>query len=316
MAGIPGLETTRSISRNGFSQVTIVFTEKTDLYFLRQQVAERLTAARESLPAGVEPSMGPISSGLGEVLMWTVEYGHPTGRGAVRKDGAPGWQSDGAYLTPAGERLSDAQGQAAYLHEVQDWIVDPQMRAVPGVAGIDSIGGYEKEYVVEPDPAKMSAYGVSFADLGEALEKANVAVGANFLERGGEAYLVRADARLSRIDQIEDAVIAARAASGVRVSDVAKVRVGGMPRQGAASENGEEVVVGTALMRIGENSRAVAKASAERIGQIGAALPADIKVKVVYDRSNLVNAAIRTWPRARCWWWWCSSCCWATSAPP
>ncbi|WP_168077317.1 CusA/CzcA family heavy metal efflux RND transporter [Caulobacter sp. SSI4214] len=294
MAGIPGLETTRSISRNGFSQVTIVFTEKTDLYFLRQQVAERLTAARESLPAGVEPSMGPISSGLGEVLMWTVEFKHPQGRGAGRKDGAPGWQTDGSYLTPAGERLSDTQGLAAYLHEVQDWIVDPQMRAVAGVAGIDSIGGYEKEYVVEPDPARMIAYGVSFADLGQALEKANVAVGANFLERGGEAYLVRTDARLKRIDEIQDAVIATRAATGVRIRDVAKVRVGGMPRLGAASENGEEVVVGTALMRIGENSRTVAKASAQRLGQIGAALPADIQVKVVYDRSNLVNAAIRT----------------------
>jgi cobalt-zinc-cadmium resistance protein CzcA len=151
LAGIPGLESTRSISRNGFSQVSAVFKESTDLYFARQQVAERLTQARDTLPAGVQPQIGPVTTGLGEVYMYTVEFANPGGRGAKVKDGAPGWQSDGSYLTPEGERLSDPVAQAGYLRTVQDWIIRPQLRTVNGVAGIDSIGGYEKQYVVEPD---------------------------------------------------------------------------------------------------------------------------------------------------------------------
>ena len=294
MAGIPGLESTRSISRNGFSQVTIVFKENTDLYFARQQVSERLTGVGQTLPDGAQPAMGPISSGLGEVLMWTVAYDHPGGRGAKVKDGAPGWQSDGAYLTATGERLTDATAQAAYLREVQDWIVRPQMRGVPGVAGVDSIGGYEKQFAVQADPARMAAYGVSFTELGKALEAANLAVGANFMERGGEAYLVRADARVRNIDEIANATVASREGVSIRVRDVANVQVGGGLRTGAASENGEEVVVGTVLMLTGENSRTVAGASAERLAEIIKSLPPGIKVQVVYDRSKLVNATIKT----------------------
>lgn len=294
MAGIPGLEGTRSISRNGFSQVTVIFSEKTDLYFARQQVSERLTQARESLPVGAEPSMGPISTGLGEVLMWTVEYEHPEGKGAPRKAGPPGWQPDGAYLTTNGERLSDPVSQAAYLREVQDWIVRPQMRGVLGVAGVDSIGGYEKQFVVAPDANRMASYGISFADLGRALEASNLAVGANFVERGGEAFLVRADARVRSIDEISRAVVATREGVPIMVRDVANVALGGALRTGAASENGEEVVVGTVLMLTGSNSRTVARASALKIEEIAKSMPAGVKVKVVYDRSKLVNATIKT----------------------
>lgn len=190
LAGIPGLETTRSLSRNGFSQVTAVFTDRTDLYFARQQVAERLAQAGASLPAGVQPQVGPVSTGLGEIFMYSVEFARP-GPNARIRDGAPGWQTDGAYLTPEGERLADAVSQAAYLRTVQDWIIRPQLRTVKGVAGVDSIGGYEKQYLVEPDPAKLAAYGVSYADLGKALEAANLSVGANFIQRAGEAYLAR-----------------------------------------------------------------------------------------------------------------------------
>jgi cobalt-zinc-cadmium resistance protein CzcA len=292
LAGIPGLETTRSISRNGFSQVTAVFKDSADLYFARQQVGERLTQARDSLPAGVQPQIGPVTTGLGEVFMYTVEFALPTSR--TVHDGAPGWQSDGAYLTPDGERLADPVAQAGYLRTVQDWIIRPQLRTVAGVAGIDSIGGYEKQYVVEPDPAKLAAYGVSYADLAKALEAANLAVGANFVHRGGEAYLVRADARVRSVDDIANAIVATRQTVPVAVKDVATVRIGGDLRTGAATKDGHEVVVGTALMLIGENSRTVAKAVGQRLDQVKKTLPPGVVVKTALDRSVLVNATVAT----------------------
>ena len=294
LAGIPGLETTRSISRNGFSQVTAIFKESTDLYFARQQVAERLAQARDSLPDGVQPQIGPVTTGLGEVFMYSVEFAHPGGKGAPRKDGSPGWQSDGSYLTAEGERLNDAVAQAGYLRTVQDWIIRPQLRTVAGVAGIDSIGGFAKQYVIEPDPAKLAAFGVSYTDLANSLEAANLSVGANFLERSGEAYLVRADARVRDLDEIENAVIATRGTIPVSVRDVATVRVGGDLRTGAASKNGEEVVVGTALMLIGENSRTVAKAVGDKLAKVKTSLPEDVVVRTTLDRSVLVNATVAT----------------------
>jgi cobalt-zinc-cadmium resistance protein CzcA len=294
MSGIVGLESTRSISRNGFSQVTVVFRDDVDVYFARQQVAERLTQARESLPAGVEPQMGPISTGLGEVLMWTVHFADPNAEGGRAAPGQPGWQADGAYLTPEGERLEDQVAQAAYLRTVQDWIVRPQMRSVAGVAGIDSIGGYEKQYLVEPDTSALSAYGISFSELAEALERANLSVGANFIQRGGEAFLVRADARIRTLHEISEAVVATRDGVPITVRDVANVRVGGELRTGAATSEGHEVVVGTVLMLTGGNSRTVAAATAERLNEISRTLPPGIVAQVVYDRSKLVNATIST----------------------
>ena len=294
LAGIPGLESTRSLSRNGFSQVTAVFKDRTDLYFARQQVSERIAQARDSLPEGVQPTIGPVTTGLGEVFMYAVDYANPDGHGAKVADGQPGWQSDGSFLTPEGERLTDEISRAAYLRTVQAWIIAPQLRTVPGVAGIDSIGGYEKQYVVEPDPVKLSSYGVSFSELAKALQAANLSVGANFLNRGGEAYLVRADARIRSLNDIEDAVIATRAGVPVSVKDVASVRLGGELRTGAASLNGREVVIGTALMLIGENSRTVARAVGDKLKTVDKSLPPGVKVTPTLDRSTLVNATIRT----------------------
>ncbi|MBQ1542520.1 MAG: CusA/CzcA family heavy metal efflux RND transporter [Caulobacteraceae bacterium] len=292
LAGIPGLETTRSLSRNGFSQVTAVFKDRTDLYFARQQVSERLAQARETLPDGVQPRIGPVTTGLGEVFMYAVDFA-PRTAGQIR-DGRPGWQPDGAFLTPEGERLTDDVARAAYLRTVQDWIIRPQLRTVAGVAGVDSIGGFEKQYVVEPDPVKLRAYGVSYSELAKALEAANLSVGANFLDRGGEAFLVRADARIRNAVDIADAIIAVRGGAPVAVKDVAAVRLGGDLRTGAASLNGREVVVGTVLMLIGENSRTVAKAAGERLAAVEKSLPPGIKVIPTLDRSKLVNATVAT----------------------
>lgn len=294
LSGIPGLETTRSLSRNGFSQVSAIFTEGTDLYFARQQVSERIAQARDSLPEGTQPQIGPVTTGLGEVYMYAIDYANPNGKGAKIVDGQPGWQSDGSFLTPEGDRLTDEVSRAAYLRTVQTWIISPQLRTVKGVAGVDSIGGFEKQYIVEPDPVKLSAYGISFSELAKALEAANLSVGANFLNRGGEAYLVRADARIRSLDEINQAVIATRGGLPVAIKDVATVRLGGELRTGAASMNGHEVVIGTTLMLIGENSRTVAKAVGEKLETIKKSLPPGLKVTPTLDRSKLVNATVET----------------------
>jgi len=294
LAGIPGLETTRSLSRNGFSQVTAVFSETTDLYFARQQVSERLSQARDTLPEGVQPQIGPVTTGLGEVFFYAVDFTHPGGREAPKRDGQPGWQPDGSFLTPEGDRLTDDVQRAAYLRTVQDWIIRPQLRTVQGVAGIDSIGGYEKQFVVEPDPVKLSAYGISYSELAKALEAANLAVGANYFNRGGEAFLVRADARIRDIDEIADAIIANRGGVPVAVKDVARVRIDGELRTGAASMNGHEVVIGTALMLVGENSRLVARAVGDKLDTITKSLPPGISITPTLDRSKLVNATIES----------------------
>ncbi len=294
LAGIPGLETTRSLSRNGFSQVTAIFKDSTDLYFARQQVGERLIAAQDTLPTGVQPQIGPVTTGLGEILMYTVGYTHPGGKGAPIANGKPGWQSDGSFLTPDGDRLTDEVAQSGYLRTVQDWIIRPQLRNVQGVAGVDSIGGYAKTFVVEPDPTKLAAFGISYSELSQALEAANLAVGANYFNRGGDAYLVRADARIRSVEQIRNAVVATRGGVPVTVGAVANVKIGGDLRTGAGSMNGSEAVVGTALMLIGENSRIVAKAAGDRLQQVAKTLPPGVKVEVVLDRAKLVGATVET----------------------
>ncbi|MGV2497662.1 CusA/CzcA family heavy metal efflux RND transporter [Pelagerythrobacter aerophilus] len=293
LAGIEGLEMTRSISRNGFSQVTAIFEEGTDLYFARQQVNERLAPIGASLPEGAEPTMGPISTGLGEVLMYTIEYEYPGGKGAPT-GGRTGWQSDGSFITERGDRLESEVAKAAYLRTVQDWVVAPLMRSIDGVAGVDSIGGYEKQFLVQPDPARLTGYGLSFDSLIDALEAANLAAGANFVDRADEALLVRVDARLGGIADIEEAVIATREGVPIRIGDVATVEIGGDLRTGAASLNGEEAVVGTVLMRAGENSRTVAAGAAERLEEVRASLPEGIEADIVYNRSSLVDATIAT----------------------
>lgn len=290
LSGIPGLVETRSISRNGFSQVTAVFADRTDIYFARQQVNERIEAVREELPDDARPEMAPITTGLGEVMMWTVEF-RP---GAPVRAGVPGPQPDGAYLTPEGERLVTERQKATYLRTVQDWIVTPQLRATPGVAGIDAIGGYVKEYAVRPDPARLAAYGVGLNELVEAVQHANTVAGAGYVSRGGEAFVVRADARVSSLADLAAAPVVTRGGLVIRVSDVAQVELGQAVRLGAAQENGQEVVIGTALMLAGENSRTVARAVGERLEAVAPSLPPGVAVKPVLDRTDLVDRTIRT----------------------
>ncbi|WP_331298177.1 CusA/CzcA family heavy metal efflux RND transporter [Methylobacterium oryzae] len=293
LAGIKGLEYTRSLSRNGFSQITAVFAESLDIYFARQQVAERIAQVREELPSGVEPRMGPISTGLGEIYMWSVQYAPLPERAAVPA-GRPGWQPDGSYRTPEGQALRTELEQVAYLRTVQDWIVRPQIKSVPGVAGVDGIGGFEKQYHVQPDPTKLTALDLSFADVARALQANNANQGARYLEDNGESYVVRAAGRLESPEAIADVVVASRGGVPVRIRDVATVRIGRDLRTGSASENGQETVIGTALMRIGENSRTVAAAVDARMDQIRRALPPGIVVQTVLDRTQLVEATIRT----------------------
>ncbi len=280
LAGIPGLETTRSISRNGFSQVSAIFTDSTDLYFARQQVGERLRQATQNLPEGVQPQVGPVSTGLGEIVMSTVGYANPDGKGAKKVAGQPGWQPDGSYLTPEGERLTDPVAKASYLRTVQDWIIGPQLRSVKGIAGVDSIGGYAKTFVVEPDPTKLASFGISYSELGQALENANLAVGANYYNKGGEAYLVRVDSRVRTVDEIRNAVAATRGGTPITIGQIANVRVGGDLRTGAGSMNGQEAVIGTVLMLIGQNSRVVAEQATAKLDQVEKTLPPGIEVTV------------------------------------
>jgi cobalt-zinc-cadmium resistance protein CzcA len=294
LAGIPGLEGTRSLSRNGFSQVTAVFRDDVDIYFARQQVSERLEEATGALPDGVEPRLGAISTGLGEIYMWSVGYAHPGGAGAERRPGEPGWQPDGSFLTPEGERLESAVELAAYLRLVQDWIIRPQLKGVPGVAGIDSIGGYVKQIHVRPDPRLLVGYGLGFHDLLEALERNNLSTGAGYIEHSGEAWTVRASGRIEDHAQIAAIVLGERGGRPIYVRDVASVGVGPELRTGSASVGGQEVVIGTALMLIGENSRTVAKAVDERMRAIRTTLPPGVEAKTVLDRTTLVDATIAT----------------------
>jgi cobalt-zinc-cadmium resistance protein CzcA len=281
LAGIPGLDNTRSISRNGFSQVTAVFTEKTDIYFARQQVGERLLELRPNLPPGVEPKMGPISTGLGEIYMWTVGF-------------APAGPDTTPYITPEGERLTTEVERGAYLRTVQDWIVRPQIKSVTGVAGVDSIGGYVKKYQVQPDPAKLIALGLSFSDVIKAIEANNVSRGASVIERNGEGIAVRTGGRLETLSDIGEVVISTRGAVPVRVRDVATLAIGGEIRTGSASADGREAVVGTALMLIGSNSRTVSTAVDARLDQVRRTLPRGIEIRTVLNRTQLVNSTIET----------------------
>ena len=270
MSGLPGLLQTRSLSRYGLSQVTVVFKDGTDVYFARQLVGERLQSARGGLPAGIEPMVGPISTGLGEIYLWTVEA----------KDGAK--KPDGTAYT------------STDLREIQDWIIKPQLRNVTGVTEINSIGGYEKQFQVAPDPEKLSAYGLSMADVVKALELNNSNVGAGYIERRGEQYLIRAPGQLRGLEDLRNVVLANSGGTPVRVRDVATVEIGKELRTGAATDNGREVVLGTVFMLIGENSRIVSQAVAKKMEEINRTLPEGVEAITVYDRTVLVDKAIAT----------------------
>lgn len=270
MAGLPGLQQTRSLSRSGLSQVTVIFKDGTDLFFARQLVNERLQVARGQLPDGIETAMGPISTGLGEIFLWTVEAED----GARKEDGTP--------YTPTDLRV------------IQDWIIKPQLRNVPGVAEINTIGGFAKEYQIAPDPKRLAAYNLTLNDLVTALERNNANVGAGYIERSGEQLLIRAPGQVASIDDIANIVITTSDGTPIRVRNVAQVDIGRELRTGAATENGREVVLGTVFMLIGENSRSVSQAVAKKLEEINRTLPEGVVAVTVYDRTNLVEKAIAT----------------------
>lgn len=270
IAGLPGLQYTRSISRYGLSQVTAVFADGTDIYFARQLVNERLQNARDQLPQGVVPEMGPIATGLGEIFMYTVE----AGSGARKPDGS-------AYT-------------AEDLRTLQDWVIRPQLRNTPGVTDVNSIGGFERQYHVTPLPDRLSAYGLTLNDVVNALERNNANVGAGYIERYGEQYLVRVPGRASSLDDLRAIIVTNRGGVPIRITDVADVVMGQELRTGAATENGREVVLGTVFMLAGENSRIVARAAAERLAEAAKALPPGVKAEAIYDRTELVERAIGT----------------------
>ena len=292
LAGIPGLTYTRSLSRNGFSQIVATFRDDVSVYFARQQVNERLAEARKNLPPGVDPKMGAITTGLGEVYVWAVSYKYPDGNVVKINDGAPGWQSDGSYLTPEGERLVTDLQQTAYLRTVEDWIIRPQLKGLEGLADVDAIGGYVKKYHIQPDPMKLFSFGLTFQDLIEAVKRNNTSVGAGYIEYQGEAYVVRSDGRIQDEAQIADIVVDTRSGMPIHVHDVATVEIGKELRTGSASLNSKEAVIGTAWMLIGANSRTVAAAVSEKLGQINQTLPPDIRAIPLLSRTKLVDATI------------------------
>ncbi|WP_312956443.1 CusA/CzcA family heavy metal efflux RND transporter, partial [Pseudomonas songnenensis] len=270
MAGLPHLRQTRSLSRSGFAQITVIFDDGTDLYFARQLVSERLQAASNELPQGVEVTLGPISTGLGEIFLWTVEA-EPEAR---RPDGQPYTPTD--------------------LREIQDWIIKPQLRNVRGVAEINTIGGFAKEYQVAPDPKRMAAYRITLEQLVVALERNNANVGAGFIERNGEQLSIRTPGQLGSPEDIGNIVLSNAGGAPVRVRDIAEVGIGRELRSGAATDNGREVVLGTAFMLVGENSRSVSQAVAQRLESINQNLPKGVSAITVYDRTDLVDKAIAT----------------------
>jgi cobalt-zinc-cadmium resistance protein CzcA len=270
MAGLPGLSDTRSISRYGLSQVTVVFEDGTDIYFARQLVNERLQQARSQLPSGIQPAMGPIATGLGEIFMYKVE------------------------AKPGSKRTDGREWTAMDLRELQDWVVRPQLRNLRGVTEVNTIGGFDKQFHVTPWPDKLRAYGITLQDIMAALARNNENIGAGFIERNGEQYLIRIPGQLQGVADIGRVVVAERGGVPLRLTDIAEIGLGRELRNGAATQNGEEVVLGTVFMLVGENSREVCTRVAERLAQINSSLPAGVVARVVYDRTSLVDSTIRT----------------------
>ncbi len=270
MGGLPKLEYTRSLSRYGLSQVTVVFKDGTDIYFARQLVNERIQQAKEQLPPGTETAMGPVSTGLGEIYMYAVE----AKPGAKRPDGEPYSATD--------------------LRTIQDWIIKPQLRTVPGIVEVNTIGGYEKQFHVLPDPTKLMSYRLTFRDVMQALATHNANVGAGYIERNGEQYLVRTPGQVNTLPEIRDIVIGTRGGVPIRISDVAEVKEGTDLRTGAATLDGKETVIGTTMLLIGENSRTAAQRVGAKLDEIARSLPDGVVAKVIYDRTKLVEATVWT----------------------
>ncbi|PTQ88724.1 efflux RND transporter permease subunit [Nitrosomonas ureae] len=270
MAGLPNLEYTRSLSRYGLSQVTVIFKDGTDIYLVRQLVSQRIQEARSRLPTGIVPTMGPISTGLGEIFMWTVD----AEKNARKPDGTPYTATD--------------------LREIEDWIIKPRMRMVEGITEVNSVGGYVKQFHVTPYPEKLISFGLTLQDLVLALERNNLNVGAGYIEKSGEQYLVRVPGQVVNLTEIGEIILSSNQGVPIRIKNVADVLIGKELRTGAATQNGKEVVLGTAHMLIGENSRIVSLAAAEKLAEINRSLPSGVVATPVYNRTTLVDKTIST----------------------
>jgi len=270
MAGLPNLEYTRSISRYGLSQVTVIFKDGTDIYFARQLVNHRIQEAKDMLPAGIMPTMGPISTGLGEIFMYTVR---------AEEDAK---KPDGTSYTPMD------------LREIQDWIIKPQLRTVKGVTEVNSIGGFVKQFHVTPYPEKLISFGLTLQDVVVALQRNNLNVGAGYIEKSGEQLLVRVPGQVTNLKEIGEIILGSYQGVPIHIKNVADVLIGKELRNGAATQNGEEVVLGTVHMLIGENSRTVSEAAAKKLVEINRSLPANVVATTVYNRTTLVDKTIRT----------------------
>ncbi|QIO05247.1 efflux RND transporter permease subunit [Acinetobacter shaoyimingii] len=270
MAGIPNLELTRSISRYGLSQVTIVFKDGTDIYWARQQINQRVQEVQSELPDQVAPTMSPVSTGLGEIYQWVLK----ADANAKKPDGTPYSAMD--------------------LREIQDWIVRPQLQRVKGVAEINSIGGFDKTYVVSPDLNRMQQLKITLPQLQQGLEESNENRGAGYIEENGQQLTVRVPGVLGGVEDIENIVVTSPNGLPIRVADIATVSIGHDLRTGAATYNGAETVLGIAMMMMGENSRTVAQDVDQKIQEIQKSLPKGVKIETVYDRTVLVEKAIQT----------------------
>ena len=270
MSGIPNLEQTRSISRYGLSQVTIIFKDGTDIYWARQLINQRLQEAKSALPDSIDPQMSPISTGLGEIYQWVVK------------------------AEPNAKKADGSAYSAMDLREIQDWIIRPQLQRVQGVAEVNSIGGYNKTYVVSPDLTRLQQLQIPLTDLQDALQNNNENRGAGFIEENGQQLTVRVPGMLTSIQDIQNVTVATKNGLPIRVADVASVSIGHDLRTGGATYNGQETVLGIAMMMMGENSKTIAKAIDQKVQEIQKSLPQGVVIETVYDRSSLVDKAIKT----------------------
>ncbi len=270
MSGIPNLEQTRSISRYGLSQVTIIFKDGTDIYWARQLINQRLQEAKSALPDSIDPQMSPISTGLGEIYQWVVK------------------------AEPNAKKADGSAYSAMDLREIQDWIIRPQLQRVQGIAEVNSIGGYNKTYVVSPDLTRLQQLQIPLTDLQDALQNNNENRGAGFIEENGQQLTVRVPGMLTSIQDIQNVTVATKNGLPIRVADVASVSIGHDLRTGGATYNGQETVLGIAMMMMGENSKTIAKAIDQKVQEIQRSLPQGVVIETVYDRSSLVDKAIKT----------------------
>ena len=271
MRGLAGVEQVRSITRFGLSQVTVVFKDGVDIYRARQVVSERLQGALSNLPKGAEATLGPISTGLGEIFQYTLDVEKPA--------------------TDAKERLK----QLMELKALQDWFIKPRLLTVEGVAEINTTGGYERQYHIQPDIQKMTSYGIHFEEIASALERANKNVGGGYVSQTAEQFLVQGVGLFKTAEDIKRVPVKQLDSFRViKVGDIAHVDLGRELRTGAATANGQETILGTVMMLMGENSRTVSLRAKDKIDEIKKTLPAGISLNTVYNRSDLVNATLST----------------------